>query len=375
MRYNGEYNIKGVIFKDDRGKFTEAWNTTKLLAPNNNSVGLIAGPRTMANIPFNYIRHGAIIMNDDYFFMAVTSTNIRTEVRRTYFNMVQVFSAVGGLLGFMVMGFNAMYSFYNGYRLLRYIVLYAILGRPGLYPKEYQLKQNYRSAFCSAFCEKICCKACANKKNPDLEEKKRVLGDCFTLMNEKMDLKNYLHDSMDFMAIKQLLMKSRHKMLMPALILNITRNKTKVSSGYKTTFARNLHERVDKPVFTLEEAVTELKNAENSSRPKMERNMDEFFLTNLPERIIDMVPAPEDSEVDTMHVSRYANQEHQNRKVKTHKNFDGQKKASPRELRNQQQANLKSGKKGTFKPKSDYTLGLDSIESQIKKKKKRLTQD
>jgi hypothetical protein len=39
-------------------------------------------------------------------------------------------------------------------------------------------------------------------------------------------------------------------MLMPSLILNITRNKTKLHSGYKTSFARNLSERIDKPVFT-----------------------------------------------------------------------------------------------------------------------------
>ena len=81
---------------------------------------------------------------------------------------------------------------------------------------------------------------------------------------------------MDFIPIKNLLMKSRHKLLMPSLVLNMTRNKTKVSSGYKTAFARNLSERVDKPVFTLEEALKELGDT-TEERPQTEIEMDEFF--------------------------------------------------------------------------------------------------
>jgi hypothetical protein len=102
------------------------------------------------------------------------------------------------------------------------------------------------------------------------------MSDCFTCIDEKMDIKNFLHDSMDFMAIKQLLMKSRHKLLMPTLVLNITRNKTKVSSGYKTSFGRNLHERVDRPVFTVEEAMRQLHDT-TEARPQTEKDMDEFF--------------------------------------------------------------------------------------------------
>ena len=81
---------------------------------------------------------------------------------------------------------------------------------------------------------------------------------------------------MDFIPIKNLLMKSRHKLLMPSLVLNMTRNKTKVSSGYKTSFARNLCERVDQPVFTLEKAVKQLLDT-REERPQTEIEMDEFF--------------------------------------------------------------------------------------------------
>ena len=84
---------------------------------------------------------------------------------------------------------------------------------------------------------------------------------------------------------------------MPALVLNITRNKTKVASGYKTSFIRNLHERVDKPVFTLEEAVKQMHDT-TEERPQTEKDMDEFFLDNLPQIIMEM-PGPEDSEPQT----------------------------------------------------------------------------
>ena len=81
---------------------------------------------------------------------------------------------------------------------------------------------------------------------------------------------------MDFIPIKNLLMKSRHKLLMPSLVLNMTRNKTKVSSWYKTSFARNWCESVDQPVFTLEEAVKQLHDT-TEERPQTEKEMDEFF--------------------------------------------------------------------------------------------------
>jgi hypothetical protein len=76
-------------------------------------------------------------------------------------------------------------------------------------------------------------------------------------------------------------------MLMPSLILNITRNKTKLHSGYKTSFARNLSERIDKPVFTLSEAVTQLYDT-TEERPQTEKDMDQLFQNNLPKSVIDM---------------------------------------------------------------------------------------
>jgi hypothetical protein len=81
---------------------------------------------------------------------------------------------------------------------------------------------------------------------------------------------------MDFVPIKNLLIKSRHKLLMSSLILNITRNKNKISRGLKTEYTRNMCERVDIPVFSLEEAVKQLHDT-TEERGQIEKDMDEYF--------------------------------------------------------------------------------------------------
>jgi hypothetical protein len=148
-----------------------------------------------------------------------------------------------------------------------------------------------------------------------------MLSDCITCIDEKMDIKNFLHDSMDFMAIKQLLMKSRHKMLMPSLILNITRNKTKLHSGYKTSFARNMCERIDKPVFTLEEAVAQLHDT-TEERPQTEKDMDQLFLHNLPQTIMDMGKDNLEPPMNERHIVNRKEGFQKKTKIKTVQDFD-----------------------------------------------------
>ena len=102
------------------------------------------------------------------------------------------------------------------------------------------------------------------------------------IISEKLSLKNYLHDATDFHAIRQLMVKSRHKILMPILVIALTKNKLKKSGNeYKTSFARNIHERTDRPVFTIDDAVAQLKTVDDS-RSEVEKAMDDFFLSHLP---------------------------------------------------------------------------------------------
>jgi hypothetical protein len=119
---------------------------------------------------------------------------------------------------------------------------------------------------------------------------------CRLIIGEKLNLKNYLHDAMDFHAVRQLMVKSRHKILMPTLVLNLT--KTKLNRGeYRSSFSRNLYERTDRPVFTIEEAVSELKTRD-PKRTDVEKAMDDFFMTHLPEQVINAPGADQNNELD-----------------------------------------------------------------------------
>jgi hypothetical protein len=105
---------------------------------------------------------------------------------------------------------------------------------------------------------------------------------CNMIISEKLSLGNFLHDSMDFHAIRQLMVKSRHKILMPTLVLALTKTKLKQGGGeYKTSFARNIHERTDQPVFTIDDAVAQLRVVDDTRMP-VEKAMDDFFLSHLP---------------------------------------------------------------------------------------------
>ena len=105
---------------------------------------------------------------------------------------------------------------------------------------------------------------------------------CNMIISEKLSLKNYLHDAIDLHAIKQLMIKSRHKILMPTLVLALTKTKLKQKGKeYKTSFARNIHERTDRPVFTIDDAVAQLKKVDDT-RSEAEKAMDDFFLSHLP---------------------------------------------------------------------------------------------
>jgi hypothetical protein len=119
-----------------------------------------------------------------------------------------------------------------------------------------------------------------------IQMKSDNLRACNMIISEKLSLKNYLHDAIDLHAIRQLMIKSRHKILMPMLVLALTKTKHKQTGAeYKTSFGRNIHERTYRPVFTIEDAVAELRVADDTRIP-VEKAMDDFFLSHLPDDIM-----------------------------------------------------------------------------------------
>jgi hypothetical protein len=120
---------------------------------------------------------------------------------------------------------------------------------------------------------------------------------------------------MDFHAVRQLMVKSRHKILMPILMLHLT--KTKLNRGeYKSSFGRNLHERTDRPVFTIEEAVDQLKK-NDPQRTDVEKAMDKFFMTHLPEQVINTEGDFKNNELDEDAVRRQKQSEIPMKKYRT----------------------------------------------------------
>jgi hypothetical protein len=127
-----------------------------------------------------------------------------------------------------------------------------------------------------------------------LQMKSDNLKACNMIISEKLSLQNYLHDAIDLHAIRQLMIRSRHKILMPTLVLALTKAKLKRGENeYKTSFARNIHERTDRPVFTIDDAIAQLKMGDDTRIP-MEKAMDDFFLSHLPADVIEQTQAQND---------------------------------------------------------------------------------
>ena len=141
------------------------------------------------------------------------------------------------------------------------------------------------------------------------------------LIDEKLNLKSFLHDAMDFHAVRQLMVKSRHKILMPTLVLHLTKTKTKQAGEYRSSFGRNLHERTDEPVFTIEDAIGQLKTYD-PKRTDLEKSMDEFFITHLPEQVFKAAGDHQNNELDEEAIRREIRSELPNRRYRTQYKLD-----------------------------------------------------
>ena len=120
---------------------------------------------------------------------------------------------------FLVVAVFLIYNNYNIYKLTRHIVLKVVIGKEVLYGPNYALKKDFCQLYfkdCILSCRFCCC--CVNKekfKTPDLLAKSRNLEAANEMVAEKMDIKNFLGDCIDLQAMRSLMLKSRHKFLMP----------------------------------------------------------------------------------------------------------------------------------------------------------------
>ena len=167
----------------------------------------------------------------------------------------------------------------------RTLITKVIIGNEKFYGEEFHLKKDFfklwmhgRWAGCSScFCKK---KKETPTPNDDtktksltevavgekeiaqglFEDRLETLNVCSEILNDRLDIKNYIQDSMDLQIIRSLLLKSRHKILMPLLSYHMTKKrldgqKKNTRRDKKTSFGRNLLEGDDMPVLDIHTAV------------------------------------------------------------------------------------------------------------------------
>lgn len=81
-----------------------------------------------------------------------------------------------------------------------------------------------------------CIKNFFENKNPQLKEKTVNYLACNYLLEEKLELRNFIHDSIDMQSIRQLLLRPRHLMLIPILAINLAKTKKKSCGGYNSSY-------------------------------------------------------------------------------------------------------------------------------------------
>lgn len=107
------------------------------------------------------------------------------------------------------------------------------------------------------------------------------------ILEERLDIKNFIKDSIDVQILKGLIFKERHRMLMPMLSLELMKNK----EVKKQTNRRGRRQAMclsqvsgDSCVFSIESAVRQLKMGMHKS--EIESLVDLFFLENLPSDLL-----------------------------------------------------------------------------------------
>ena len=234
--------------------------------------------RSMANIKTNYAFLGHLAEEDGYaLFHLYPDKNVKV-MTRSYFTLMQLASDIGGIFEFLYIITFLMYGFYNSYKVTKHIIVNTILGKTIVLPDKYNIKKDYNNITCRKRCK------CCFRKLPNdhiLSDKTEVYKNCLQTLDEKMDLGNYLNTIMNFEATSHLLLKSRHRLLTPLLSLHLTTLKKKSSTEYKNSFIKNIYERTDEPVFSVEDAVIQIKKkivaSVKNEMDSIEIAMDMFF--------------------------------------------------------------------------------------------------
>ena len=159
-----------------------------------------------------------------YFTINIVSTDQKVNVSRSYETLTDFLSNIGGfgeIIGWLSF---LMYSWYNTYFFDKYLMLKGIPLQDEYYPERYQLKKDYDRQKCCLCNLSRCRKKKTEAEQKILEEKRITIEVCEKIIDQRLDLVNFIKDSMDFQIIRRLLLKDRHQALVPLLMISLAYN-------------------------------------------------------------------------------------------------------------------------------------------------------
>lgn len=154
---------------------------------------------------------------DPYMYFLLQPSNEVISVDRTYVTVIDLFSNIGGFMEVLSWIALIMYSgWYNEYFFNKTLVLDGILCNDEEYPNKMKVRDDYNKI---KFVDKFSC--CCKKKHPDLTEKKDTIDAIDNILEDRLDMVNFLQDSMEYQVIRRLLLKARHQVLVPLLSVSM----------------------------------------------------------------------------------------------------------------------------------------------------------
>ena len=135
LRYDAAIEIKYLDLYTETGYLTKDWKLDQV--PTVQNFQRVTGDWSISNIRSNFLSQGRLFMTDMQYHLEISTSNEKTEIWRSYFTLIDVFSSVGGLLNWITIFMVLLYNSYNQYRLMRHVILRAVIGKEGLYPEEY----------------------------------------------------------------------------------------------------------------------------------------------------------------------------------------------------------------------------------------------
>lgn len=289
-------SIHETNLKTDRGWSVKYYETQKILEQSEikSSIRDSYTDSVDRNL---YNQHNTTFNADSWYHLEIIRSLFVKRIHLRYYNLIGALSNIGGITKFITSMIQLVYSGYNIFFLHKEIILSTVISKDVFMTDDYKIKKYYcklhfkKLIKCFCYCCGIVDKNKMNSK--EFNDKMVVLNGAKEIINERFDVKNFVGDSIDFQAIRHLCLKSRHKFLMPQLIMEVYKSQynpcmTTLKRGNQTIANRNFRESHDLPVFTVEDAIKQLKSMDGQ-KTEVELNMDEWFLNSLPENIVDNV--------------------------------------------------------------------------------------